>query len=303
MRRFALTLMIGVSTLVLYACEGSLIDADPVPELSIAGEQTASSGGFLFPAGTSVSLQTDEVGTKRIHFELPEDYYMIGRVDASFPELGGEVLKAESGDITCRCTEGSGDCMPFRAGGGGQEVWGCIFGDGCNECLGTRSRLMLVGDDWVRVPFEETALVDLSAPRIKTVVTKEEAAGLRCASSVLFEDPEVRDHLIQFMGKYQSRNVAQLRAAGSRAELPESYQMVPFDVYGNLVWLPVLRGSSVSAFMSELVREAARTPGGGGSCNCSEGGGSCIHESQSVPFIGYAEWCESDGCSACTLHG
>lgn len=302
MKRFVLTLMIGISTLVLYACEGSLIDADPVPELSIAGEQTASSGGFLFPAGTSVSLQTDEVGTKRIHFELPEDYYMVGRVDASFAELGGEVLKAESGDITCRCTEGSGGCTPFHAQGPGGEIWGCALDGGCAECVGSRSRVMEIEGREVRVPFEETAIVNLEVG-IRVVTGHDELEELRCASSVLFEDPEVLAHLQRFAGQFQIDNVEEARTAATRAALPENYLMAPLNVYGNLVWVPVQRGASLSVTLSQVVWEAERTIGGGGSCSCSEGSGDCTYYRESIPFVGYAEWCGSDGCVACTLHG
>lgn len=300
MKRFTLNLMIGISTLTLCACEGSLIDAEPIPELSVAGEQTLSTGGFLFPEGTSVSLAGDK-GRERIHFELPEGHYMVGRVEASFSKLGGEVLKVPGGDITCRCPEGSGGCTPFHAQGPDGEIWGCVLDGNCSECVGARSRMMPVEGEWVRVPFEETAIVDLAAG-ISTVVTKEQEAGLRCASAVLFEDPEVQAGLERYLKKHRTRDVEQLLAAQSRDELPESYQMVPLNVYGNLVWVPIERGTSFSAWMSELVWEAAETPGGG-SCSCSEGGGSCTHQRRSVPFLGYAEWCESNGCSACTLHG
>ncbi len=86
MERLALILTIGIATVALYACEDTLIDAEPAPQPSLAGEQPAPSGGFRFPEGTAATIISDESGREFIRFQLPEGHRLVGRVDPSAVE-------------------------------------------------------------------------------------------------------------------------------------------------------------------------------------------------------------------------
>lgn len=301
MKRFVFTLMIGIAALALYACEDALTDAESTPQLSVAGEQTAPSGGFLFPEGTDVGIHEDESGKRFIRFELPESHRLIGRVDPSFPGLGGQVMRTPGGDITCTCTGGSGDCEPFCAGSGDERTCGCRIDPDCSQCLIEQSRMMQTDQGLVRVPFEEAVIANLGVG-IRFVVNEADLASLSCPTSALFEDPEILAELQEYVGYHQRHNVEEARAARTREELPDNYVMAPVNVYGNLVWVPVEKGTSLAVSLGRVVRGEAKTPGGGGTCSCSSGGGSCQHFRESIPLIGWAEWCESRGCSSCTLH-
>lgn len=309
MKKLTLALVIGMVTLSLYACDDALTESGVVTQSALSGEQVSESGGFLFPEGTTAWIVEDEGEKSFIRYVLPETHRLLAKVADNVPGLAGQVLRTPGGDITCTCTAGTGSCDPFCASGGGREICGCIM-DGCTTCVGEQSRMMDTDRGMTRVPFQETAIVDLNAGI--SVAMADDLELLRCPSSVLFEDEEILASLQAYVGRYQRTNVEEARRARPDA-LPDNYSMVPLNVYGNLVWVPFEKNLSTSAFFSALTMSAAaaregsawdwRTPGGGGgSCSCSSGGGGCEYGSGCLPLIGCAEWCTSDGCNGCTLH-
>lgn len=296
-----LSLLLAVCVLVFTGCEHSITETQVAPSLNVSNQQVNESGGFLFPQGTAAWVVEDEGDTPFIRFRLPETHRLLAKVAEGVPGQAGQMMRAAGGDITCTCTEGSGGCSPFCGSGPGGTVCGCALDANCTTCIAEQSQGMHTGSGDPPVLFEETAIIDLKAG-VSFVVTEEERLGLRCASSVLFDDPEILAAVQQYMEMHQMHKVEEARAAKSRADLPDPYIMAPLNVYGNMVWVPVEKGTSISVALSEVVWNAQKGIIGESSCTCDSGGGGCTYKKRGVPGIGWVEWCEAENCSVCTLH-
>lgn len=300
-----MTISLVVSlALVLGACDQVTkgISAGSGEQVALQSGEGLPPNGLVLPVGTAITEHMDEAGKPFIRFILPDSHRLIGFHES---ELRGEreIVVASRGEVTCNCTEEDEEgCSPIHASGGGKEIIGCIFG-GCTRCVGT-----------VTTPGEGRPLMDVDVipadHTISIVMSQEEADALECPTAALFEVDFVQEALGRFANRMQRTNVDAARAAQNVGELPEGYEMVPIDLFGRLVQVPIESSMAhVTLFVRELVmaeenvRVGGATPTGDGraSCRCNSGPDGCDYESQSIPFIGMAEWCEAGPCMSCTL--
>ena len=92
---------------------------------------------------------------------------------------------------------------------------------------------------------------------------------------------------------------------------PSSYFMMPVDLYGTVVRVPVPATSTIARFFS--YRTTVQDPAsetfdpdaeedGPARCRCLSGATGCQYDRQYVPVIGTAEWCEAGACANCQMN-
>jgi hypothetical protein len=257
--------------------------------------------GSSLPIGTILKPALSKTGIRYTAFILPKNYRLIGTTSSTLQNTN---VMLEDGGITCTCSKGSG-CSPFTASGPNGTIEGCAIGSGCTECKATKSAI-IAGDI---VDFKSSDIIDLGIG-ISLVIDKAELKSLKSPISTLFEIPYIQEKLQEYGSEYQNNQLDKVRNAKQISDLPSGYAMMPVNVYGRMVLLPLeyakikssgtitiaLMDKAVSDFIEEIMED------GKASCKCNSGSSGCSLKSKSIPFIGSATWCDAGSCTSCTLN-
>ena len=299
--------LVVMSALLSAGCDAQPVDAPEFPGIETAFPD-GPPNGLAIPEESEVWEET--IGGKTVvWFRLPEGYALLGREVET-----GEATLAPGGGVICTCTEGGGGCSPFRASRGGETMVGCIMDpDRCSSC--DLSALTLDGPEGSAV-LRDLTVLDRERP-VKLVETREEAATLRCATSTLMESEAAVEALAAYVRPFQGPDPAYVQNADPD-DLEDDVISAPFDVFGHIVWAPILlqiteeEPTGPLALTSELIWDRFATTeadealapggGGGGSYTCESGEGGCTYGRRRIIGVGTAEWCEAGGCNTCTLN-
>lgn len=292
-----------ITSIALYACtDAAQPDRPNLSEPSTLSEPQPLFDGIVLPVGTELRDGVYDNGKPFIRFQLPEGYKLVGKIGDG--DVGYEARLETGGDITCECTSGDGECLPFHAEGSGEEAVGCIH-RGCTTCLGTVSG-NLQSDEGTRGPIFSDAVVLSMNENVGLVNGIDELNSLACFKPWVLEVEPIREEVNQFISEMRGSDAHEVASAANRDELPDEYRMLPVNVFGTLVITPVSKElSSFEMLLGGETFQPAKEAieGGRGSCSCSDedGNGECKHVKESIPILGSVEYCDPSGCDACTL--
>lgn len=255
----------ALAGLIVYSCgrESRL----PAPLQTIATSRSVPDGfqsfNINFPPGTNFDLSGNV-----LRFDLPEPYYILG-IDEN-----GTFYRSEAGgggSVTCECNQGSG-CDPIKNG----DDYGCLMKSGCSKCTKSTSSIIGVG-----VALREIIVVH---PEHDSWVNNFSKLNGQYLLPPAFVDS---DEVANF--------VAELRARIGHSQ-STARKVIFINMYGYIVPIEVPDDGEFDTTSVAFV--SAEAAGGAGvTCSCNVSG-SCPKESKWGVI-----WCNSDGCTKCTMSG
>lgn len=268
-------------------------EAVPAQEARLA-EHTPLANGMVLPAGTTIYDAVTEDGSPTLRFKLPEGMLMLGRTE------DGVLLREEEGGIRCTCTEGTGDCTPFKVTlPGGNTSVGCALQDNCTVCEARATAAIQQPDGALHIiPLEDADLVN-PAQGINFVGSLDELDSVRCLRRVTAGDPAFQQAVQAFAKAEQS---APPEAFKPNAPLPPGHRRIAVNAWGKLLVMPV-RSTRLSFLANEAFMPRVQTAidEGNTRCRCISGSSGCTYQRAGGLGVG-VEWCEADACQSCQMN-
>lgn len=238
---------------------------------------------FEIPEGSSIVYDKTK---NTFNFTLNNDYLICG-VDSN-----GYLKVAVKGNISCKCTKGSG-CNPFIVNEG--AIVGCTV----TTCMACSMSTSIVSDN-NQIELSKASIID-GTKKIHFITEKEELLSSKCPESAMLNDKWLENEIVNFTKSYQGNKLDKVKLAKTNEDLKAiGYLYMPVNVYGYLYFLPVEEKLIISSNLDLNSALKYMMDGGSTTCKCNAGSG-CTKKSKDV-FIGSAIWCEAGNCSSCTLH-
>jgi hypothetical protein len=244
--------------------------------------------GALFALGLSASAAAQTCGIEALWVPpgsaaTPQGSALDIRPPDGFTYVGydgDQQLYAAAADIkcSCDCTSSSGNCSPSIFNG----KCSCTASGGCTSCTLTTSAS--VAGTGAQLALHRGGFIDRQAG---VSVTEETSTDRPLAFRAMFDLPEVRQALDEFLGGYPEVYSGDLPNTNARVTIPEGYAAVPLNVFGRSAFIVV------AAYLAP-----GAAAGGGGSCSCTSG--SCTYNSTWTPK-GTLHYCEGNCSGTCTL--
>jgi hypothetical protein len=243
---------------------------------------------FTFPIGTELTIKGHD-----LLYKLPDGFVLIMKLqkkDGSF-----EVFKQTgNGTCTCTCLEGKG-CSPGVMNGN----CACVMSDGCSLC-----RKGSISRNGEQLEIIEAQMLNFNTERSFISIT-DDYSTLVSPKPFIFENPEVKSMLENFLGRFNSEEDGLTQKDMSFDEVSDQYAMVPVNFLGTLVIAAINNNSffNINLIAKSIYPEIENyyPQVKSYSCNCDSGGNGCIKRPLNFK-TGTLYYCDAGECRTCTLN-
>ena len=228
-------------------------------------KECAGTWSYL-PEGTQTWVQDDG----SLGYQLPD-----GFVSIDTDPVTGALKAAGGGSITCKCTQGTGDCSPVAAGGKS----GCFMGENCSSCDKSGGTKVI----------NTNAMVAFADP--------SEVKDLPHVTPDLLKLPFVADALAQFKDTVAVDAGLQ---SGDQLDDPKNGVLIDPHTYvaapgWSLAAVNLYGYIALVSVPENYAMAAAPSWGSSQKCTCNAGSG-C----KAGSMLG-AKYCDAGNCTSCTM--